>query len=179
MGRYSNIIFTDGNGIIADAVKPVDFTTSSKRQILPGLRYELPPSQDKILLTRGFSPDFSSEKRGDKYLTETFLGFSPQLSRELVFRATGETDTPMNGFSQQEREKLINLLEELYDASENGSRTPSLIFDGDKPLEYYCLPITQYGEGKDSSRNPFGGNGQVFCRKIRSGTLPTSRFGHP
>lgn len=150
MGRYSNIIFTDGNGIIADAVKPVDFTTSSKRQILPGLRYELPPSQDKILLTRGFSPDFSSEKRGDKYLTETFLGFSPLLSRELVFRATGETDTPMNGFSQQEREKLINLLEGLYDASENGSRTPSLIFDGDKPLEYYCLPITQYGEGKDS-----------------------------
>ena len=47
MGKYSNIIFTDGEGKIISALKTVDFSTSALRQVLPGMRYELPPPQDK------------------------------------------------------------------------------------------------------------------------------------
>ena len=49
MGKYSNLIFTDGEEKILAVLRPVDFTTSSKRQLLPGMRYELPPrSKSKI-----------------------------------------------------------------------------------------------------------------------------------
>ena len=50
MGKYSNIILVDGAGRIIDAVKRVDFSTSTVRQILPGLEYALPPGQSKCNL---------------------------------------------------------------------------------------------------------------------------------
>ncbi len=146
MGRYSNIIFTDGNGIIADAVKPVDFTTSSKRQILPGLRYELPPSQDKISVDTDFTPDFTTVRRADKYLTETFLGFSPLVSREIVWRACASTDAPMNSLTPEQQTVFLASLDIVRRCSQTGEWTPSLVYDGAKPVEYYCLPITQYGD---------------------------------
>jgi len=47
MGKYSNLILISGDKII-DSIKRVDYTTSSVRQILPGLVYCLPPKQDKL-----------------------------------------------------------------------------------------------------------------------------------
>ncbi|MBO5410774.1 MAG: NFACT family protein [Clostridia bacterium] len=50
MAKHSNIILTDSQGMIIDSVKRVDFTQSSVRQILPSLKYEIPPRQDKMNL---------------------------------------------------------------------------------------------------------------------------------
>ena len=47
MGKYSNLILADASLRIINALRPVDFTTSSRRQVLPGMKYELPPPQDK------------------------------------------------------------------------------------------------------------------------------------
>ena len=60
MGRCSNIILCEtsqpkdsaitpnpASYRILSCARPVDFTTSSKRQLLPGMLYELPPKQDK------------------------------------------------------------------------------------------------------------------------------------
>ena len=47
MAQYSNVILIGPDGKIIDALKRVDPTKSSKRLILPGLPYELPPGQDK------------------------------------------------------------------------------------------------------------------------------------
>ena len=47
MGQRSNIILCDNDYRIIDAVKRVDEEKSSVREILPGLKYELPPMQDK------------------------------------------------------------------------------------------------------------------------------------
>ena len=48
MGQYSNIVFIDGDGLIIDAVRRVDASMSSQRLILPGMKYEMPPQQDKL-----------------------------------------------------------------------------------------------------------------------------------
>ena len=47
MGQRSNIILCDIDYRIIDAVKRVDEEKSSVREILPGLKYELPPMQEK------------------------------------------------------------------------------------------------------------------------------------
>ena len=47
MGKYSNLIFADGDMKIISAFKIIDFSTSSLRQVLPGMKYELPPPQEK------------------------------------------------------------------------------------------------------------------------------------
>ena len=48
MGRHSNIILVDENNKIVESVKRVDENKSRVRQILPGLNYIPPPSQDKL-----------------------------------------------------------------------------------------------------------------------------------
>ena len=50
MGRYSNIILSDENGKIIDALKRVDAEMSSQRLVLPGLTYQLPPPQHLSLI---------------------------------------------------------------------------------------------------------------------------------
>ncbi len=47
MGKYSNIILTDGEGKEIAALKPVELSDKQLRPILPGMRYELPPTQAK------------------------------------------------------------------------------------------------------------------------------------
>lgn len=42
MGRYSNIILVDGNGIIIDALKRVDEGKSHVRTVMPGEPYAAP-----------------------------------------------------------------------------------------------------------------------------------------
>ena len=48
MGKYSNVILIDGRGVIIDALKRVDLSMSSQRLVLPNVKYELPPPQDKL-----------------------------------------------------------------------------------------------------------------------------------
>ena len=48
MGKYSNLILTDEKKRVIASLKLVDFTTSSKRQVLPGMLYEMPPAQEKL-----------------------------------------------------------------------------------------------------------------------------------
>ena len=41
MGKYSNLIFADENMKVIASLKTIDFTTSSLRQVLPGMRQAL------------------------------------------------------------------------------------------------------------------------------------------
>ena len=145
MGHFSNIILTDENDIIIDALRQVDYTTSSKRRVLPSLPYELPPKQDKEEFDgRGLSIDFTSDARADKYLTDKYIGFSPLISRELVYFATGQTDTCLDCFTQPQREKLLFALKLLKEELDSNRYSPRIVSDG-KPLEFYFRPIKQYG----------------------------------
>ena len=70
--------------------------------MLPGMIYELPPKQDKKNPLEedesGFLQSFESaspEMRGDKFITDTYLGISAAVAREICFRSTRHTDTPL------------------------------------------------------------------------------------
>lgn len=146
MGRFSNTIFTDGNGVIYDAIKQVDFSVSSKRQFLPQLEYELPQAQERkdIRTDPLFLPDFSSEERADKVLNFYFTGFSSLISREAIYYATKTTDKRLCDFSDGEKEKLQSFLTTL---SENikGGNYKCVTVTAEKPVDFYCFPISQYG----------------------------------
>ena len=46
MGKCSNIMFLDDKRKILGVLRTVDFTTSGKRQVFPGMTYEAPPAQE-------------------------------------------------------------------------------------------------------------------------------------
>ncbi len=148
MGKYSNLILTDGEGKINAVLRPVDFTTSTLRQVLPGMRYELPPPQDKRDPRTVSETDFltalqsAGERPADKWITATYLGISAAVAREIVYRTTGETDTPASALDGK---KLYAVFHTVYGDVAQNRFSPCLVTDeNDHPREYAFLPLTQY-----------------------------------
>ncbi len=148
MGKYSNLIFTDENERILAVLRPVDFTTSSRRQVLPGMTYELPPRQDKTDPREVGEEEFTglfaaapSERACEKWLTATFLGLSAAVAREMVFRATGATDTLCGACGAA---ALFPRFDEVMTCIRTRNFAPALYLDGERPVEYAFLPLTQY-----------------------------------
>ena len=97
MGKHSNLIFVDGDGRIIDSARRVTEQISSVREVLPGLRYELPPAHGKIPFDRveaGALREAMSGMGGklNKLIAQTVSGMSTQTARELAFRAAGNED---------------------------------------------------------------------------------------
>ena len=149
MGKYSNLIFADGDMRVINTLKTVDFTTSSLRQVLPGMKYELPPKQDKndpLTETReAFAArlsDAPAERGCDKWLLSTYLGISASVAREISFRATGSVDTICGEASV---EALWSAFTDVMDCVRNNQYTPTLVTEGERPVEYAFCALTQYG----------------------------------
>lgn len=151
MGKYSNLIFADEEHRVISALKTVDFTTSSLRQVLAGMRYELPPRQEKddptVTDLEAFKRKLLSapeEQCADRFITSSYLGISASLARETVFRATGHTDTPLK---YCDAERLWRVLSDILVMAESGEHEPTLVSDeSGKPIEYSFLPLTHYGK---------------------------------
>ena len=148
MGKYSNLIFTDGEGKIISALKTVDFSTSSQRQVLPGMRYELPPPQDKdnpleVDLDR-FAELFaaeSPEKPLDKFILSRFCGISATVAREMAVLATRHTDTPLRYVTPEEAWRGFD---GIMSRIKEGNFAPTMVYDGGSAVEYAFCPLTQY-----------------------------------
>ncbi len=98
VGRFSNLVLVDGDGIITDSLRHISFDDFSQRAVLAGLKYALPPAQkDKIspddsdALTE-LMPKFEGGKLAE-FLMSKVYGFAPVTMREIVYRAFG-TLTP-------------------------------------------------------------------------------------
>lgn len=158
MGRHSNIILVDESGKIVDSIKHIDFSVSSVRQVLPGLLYENPPSQDKaniltVTLTEIVDIINSQDEgmRADKAILDGFLGISPLISREIVYRALGTTDIYLD---QLDYSKILDLAQcsfEIFKKVQNKEFSPCYLVrkDTDKPFEFSAVEILQYEDAAD------------------------------
>lgn len=148
MGKYSNLILLDSDKKIISALKTVDFTTSSLRQVLPGMIYELPPKQNKAdpLLTDRekfltFCKSSLPDQRADKFIISNYMGISSAVAREIAFRACGDIDATLSCCSF---EKLYEAFDDIISEIKNNSYSPSAVFDGDKTVEYAFCRLTHY-----------------------------------
>ncbi len=162
MGRHSNIILVDENGKIIDAIKHIDFSVSSVRQVLPGLLYENPPSQDKAnILTVSLNEIVEILKaqdkslKADKALLSSFLGISPLLAREIVYNAFGICDIYLDELDYSKILDLAACCFEMFKKVKDKEFTPCYLVrnDTEKPFEFSALLINQY---KDAAKVVFG-----------------------
>jgi predicted ribosome quality control (RQC) complex YloA/Tae2 family protein len=150
MGKYSNVILTDADGRIINCVKPVDITTSSKRQVLPGMKYEAPPPQDKLIPTQTSAEDFAAlcEKYGeyeaDSFFIKCFRGFSPLLSREASYLAHA-SGKPVC----EHGAALYAVFRSIMQRCQSADFSPCIIYDNKKPLDFSVFEIKQYGASAD------------------------------
>ena len=154
MGKYANLIILDGDDKIIAALKIIDFAASSVRQVLPGLKYQIPAMADKIIPTKINEElfyeklsSFGGERTGEKFITSTYSGIATQIARELVYRACGHTDTPICNIDP---EKFYSVFLEWQRLLINGDYMPTVVFDeSGKPIDYSYMDITYLGESVD------------------------------
>ena len=154
MGRNSNLILTGAEGRILDCLRRVDFEMSEQRQVLPGLFYRDPPRQDKRIPQETDEAEIAvllsaaePGRRLDQWLLGTFAGISPLIARELCFRFTGATDTPLTGLSLP---ALAAFLAAQFASMD--SFTPVLLLRGGVPAEFSYREILQYGDFMEETR---------------------------
>ena len=121
MGRHSNIILRGADGRIIDAVRHVSEEISRVREVLPGLPYAYPPTQDKLNPDTATAEAFEDMLRRaggrlSKALQGGITGISPQAAREIAFRLTGSIDTHLEDVAIPAlSQRLCALLSGLYD----------------------------------------------------------------
>ncbi len=150
MGKYSNLILLSGDRVI-DAIKRVDITTSSVRQILPGGEYKLPPAQSKLNIEKE-DIDTVTDKilsQKDRYLSNavinTLQGVSPIVSREIAYR-TAFDDVYVSSLSNEQIEILKNTLTYIKENLHKENILYMLTEENGKPKDLSHYDIKQYGD---------------------------------
>ncbi len=148
LSRRANLILCDASGRIIDSLRRVDLESSQSRQILPGLFYRLPPQREKesplcadrdaffVQLCRA-----RQDLPADQWLVDTFTAVSPLLAREIVYSASGSVDTATGS----EPELLWDAFYAWQKSVKEEHFTPVLIERDGKMIDFYCMPISQYG----------------------------------
>lgn len=162
MGKYSNIILLNENRFILDSIKHVSNDISSVREVMPGRKYELPPSQNKKspeeihqspeLLNNAFTNPEFAELRVDKAILSTIRGFSPMLSREVFYRCDFPEGLKVKNMTEHDVSKTISTTSNLLSDIIEGSYHPCVYFKDSKLTEvfdYHTIRIEQYPYKKD------------------------------
>ena len=150
MGHNSNIILINDNGHIVDSIRRVNADVSSVRFVLPGVKYELPPQQDKKNLFKA-NPE---EIREDilscgqiplcKVLLNLYSGLSPIICREAAFYSARNTDILSDELSDDMFDRLFFFISQLKKYL--CAPVPSALYDQNRtPKDFSFFPIHQYG----------------------------------
>ncbi len=110
MGKHSNIILVNiKNNRILDALKRIERSLSTERELFPGVLFERPPNQGKInphekylttdMLKKSVDNHYGhfSKKTLEKFFLNTFQGVSPFLARKIIKYSHYETYQDLNG----------------------------------------------------------------------------------
>lgn len=144
MGKYSNLILCDQNGHILDSIKHVSLDVSSKRQVLPGLKYILPPSekQNPLTISAEELADILKDKELPGGLLQSIEGISPQTATQLCGEywpknpPVSVTEAEALGFALHIQKRIREMLEHPM---------PCLQKDmNGKPVFFSVVPYTAY-----------------------------------
>lgn len=128
MGKHSNIVLVDmKTSKIIDAVKRISIDINRARQILPGIIYQYPPSQNKIPLERAVKASFHN-MTDSRDILNTIEGIAPVTSREL--------------FASENPAQTISTWLTALKERKNDCRV--YFKDGNMPFDFHVLPLKEY-----------------------------------
>lgn len=150
MAQRSNIVLVNENGKVIDAVKRVDETKSTYREVLPGGTYLLPPSQNKLDISSCSAGEIVKavcEKKSQKLssaILSSVLGVSPIVCREI---ACACSDKAVEDMTVIDESILYDKIVEIQNIIAENKPSPQVVFDPEgNPVDFSFMDITQYGE---------------------------------
>ena len=149
MGKHSNLIFCQENGMILDSIKHVSSAVSSVREVLPGRTYFIPVTQEKL---DPLSSDGTAMLQAicgkplplGKAIYTTLTGFSPVMAEELCHRACLNSAEPPSVLTENEREMLLHQLFRFLEDVRREQFAPQILFQDNEPVEFAAFPLTVY-----------------------------------
>ncbi|MGN0141440.1 MAG: NFACT family protein [Roseburia sp.] len=150
MGKHSNLIFCNSDGIIIDSIKRVSSAVSSLREVLPGREYVIPATQEDKLnpltVTEETFLDTVMKKPVSitKALYSSFTGLSPLLASEICHRASIDGDMPVDSLDEDGKRHLFHNFSWLMDDTREHRYTPNIVFNGREPVDFSCFALTEY-----------------------------------
>lgn len=150
MGKYSNIILIDNeDNKIIDAIKRINFSLSSVREILPGIIYDpndissgLDPTEDYSLIDLiNNSKKDNGSKNIKRFLMSTFTGISPQLCNELEFKTEIDFDRSILSLNEEEIYKINDKFKEIFKIVSLNKFTPLIVTQNGRNKNFYSLDI--------------------------------------
>ncbi len=150
MGKHSNIIFCNENGMIIDSIKHVSSLMSSVREVLPGRMYEIPSTQDdKLDPLAATETDFTETAMNRpiaaaKAIYTTFTGISPVIANEICYRASIDGDAPAASLDADARKHLYNNFAWMMEDAAQNRYCPNIVNLGKEPVDFSCFVLTEY-----------------------------------
>lgn len=150
MGKYSNLILTDCDKKILAVLKPIDFSVSVQRQLLVGMKYELPPKQDKlnteILTQEQFIKAYELSPKNikiEKFITSTFQGIALSTARQIAYASCKSIDATLENV---ENKTLCRSFFDIIDKVRQNTAEPYLVLnENGEPVEFSYTPLEFYG----------------------------------
>ncbi|MBA2470301.1 MAG: NFACT family protein, partial [Chloroflexia bacterium] len=152
MGRHSNLILVDSDGLVMESAKRVTSRMSRVRPVLPKLPYTMPPPPDKPDPRRLTSASAESLLAGGKpsatladVLVRGLRGVSPQIGREIAFRLTGNAGTKLNAMSPELTSELARHTRNLFEPLLTRTWQPVVYKQEDVAIGYAAVPMEHLG----------------------------------
>ena len=149
MGRHSNLILVDDDGVIMESVKRVTPEMSRVRLVLPRHVYELPPPPDRRDPRSVSPPDlqamFSGAAGKDdaaRTLVSGLRGISPVMAREVMFRATGDATLRVDALPEDAAALVHDALHLLLEPLQTATWAPHVYrnHETEEPVAFAPLP---------------------------------------
>ncbi len=127
MGRCSNLIIINDEGKIIDSIKRVDEEMSRERMVLPGMRYTLPPRDDRLNFLTADPETIVARLREtnsaelSKALIRVFEGISPILAREWTFFAGRGNYLQSDTIDGDQLDRLLFIIKKTREQLVNGN----------------------------------------------------------
>ncbi len=150
MGKHSNIIFCNQNGVIIDSIKRVSAMMSSVREVLPGREYCIPATQEEkfnpLEVTEASFMDVVMKKPLPitKALYASLTGFSPLMASELCHRASIDGDMPTDSLNEDGKKHLYNHFTWLMEDVKNAAYEPNIVYNGKEPIDFSCFTLSLF-----------------------------------
>ena len=152
MGRCSNLIIIDHEGRVVDSIKRVDEEMSRERIVLPGMRYSMPPRDDRLNFLTAEPEDITARLREvppaelSKALIRVFEGISPVLAREWTFFAGRGAELRSDTVAGDQLDRLLFDIKRTKEQLLSGKNCFTAASDRDGMLkDFSFVRLNQYG----------------------------------
>ena len=152
MGRCSNLIAVNHDGKVIDSIKRVDEAMSRERMVLPGMRYTLPPRDDRLNFLTSSPDEMTAAVRVQgtaelsKALIRTFEGISPILAREWTFFAGRGAHLQADTVHGDQLDRLLFIIKRTKEQLEQGECCFSAVSDKEGQLkDFSFIRLSQFG----------------------------------